>query len=292
MEKNSELKEYLKNVLKTAKKLGVNVQPGGGYSMGYDMNNLPPYPVGLFGALSIVEGAGARCKLGLTFDQTQSLEAGFNGCEPNAKNKKKKIKRNFKTDEELFKIGVELARMLYSGRPGRLRGISGLEWNDGWNSYEMPLAMPPKAAMPAAPMPAAPVQVFNIPATKAAITTTATTAAAPFYISYTSVASNDAQENALEKKIAAKKIELEKMVAQAQPAPAAPANPDEQYVKQLDKLYQLVNGNVNANGDIFNEDNLFKQAVLKKAADILKKKVSNDYWDAVMEEPIGHDQGD
>lgn len=105
----SELKEYLKNVLKTARKLGLSIIPSGGYSMGYDMNNLPPYPVGLFGALSIVEGPGARCKLGLTFDQTQSLEAGFNSCIPNAKNRKKKKQRSFKIDSELVKIGAELA---------------------------------------------------------------------------------------------------------------------------------------------------------------------------------------
>lgn len=105
MEKYAELKEHLKNVLKTAKKLGLIVHPEGGYSMGYDLNNLPPYAVGLFGALSIVEGQGARCKLGLTFDQTQSLEAGFDGRYPD---KKKKKRKGFLLDEELMKIGAEL----------------------------------------------------------------------------------------------------------------------------------------------------------------------------------------
>jgi len=123
MEKYTELKEHLKNVLKTAKKLGLNVQPCGGYSMGYDINNLPPYPVGLFGALSIVEGPGARCKLGLTFDETESLEAGFNGCFTDTKNKKKKKRRNFKPDIQLLKLGAELTLNLHKPRS---RG-----WGDG-----------------------------------------------------------------------------------------------------------------------------------------------------------------
>lgn len=97
-----EIKEHLKNVLKTAKKLGLNVIPGGGYTMGYDLNNLPPYPVGLFGALSIVEGPGSRCKLGLTFDETQSLEAGFNYSFPAKSNKRKKL------NQELVNVGIEL----------------------------------------------------------------------------------------------------------------------------------------------------------------------------------------
>jgi hypothetical protein len=114
-----QLREHLKNVLKTAKKLGLIVRQSGGYSMGYDINNLPPYPVGLFGALSIVEGPGARCKLGLTFDETQSLEAGFNGVELDTKNKKKKKRKVFKIDDELIRIGAELAMLLYKPNPWR-----------------------------------------------------------------------------------------------------------------------------------------------------------------------------
>lgn len=117
MEKYVELKEHLKNVLKTAKKLGLNVQTGGGYAMGYDINNLPPYPVGLIGALSIVEGQGARCKLGLTFDQTQSLEAGFDGRYPDTKSKKKKKRKNFQIDTELMRVGVELTAFAQKPKP-------------------------------------------------------------------------------------------------------------------------------------------------------------------------------
>lgn len=134
--KYSELKEHLQDVLKTAKKLGLDVQPAGGYSMGYDINNLPPYPVNLFGALSIVEGSGARCKLGLTFDETQSLEAGFNGCSPDIKNKKKKRKRTFKINAELMKLGAEL-RFMFHRRP---RGYS-MGTRSTWETYrDMPVA--------------------------------------------------------------------------------------------------------------------------------------------------------
>jgi hypothetical protein len=132
-EKYTELKNYLTSALKTAKKLGLNVQPGGGYSMGYDLNNLPPYAVGLFGALSIVEGAGARCKLGLTFDQTEALEAGFNGCLPNSQNKKKKNRRSLSPDMELMRIGAELT-LLFQGQL-RARPTARVNtWeNDAWD---------------------------------------------------------------------------------------------------------------------------------------------------------------
>ncbi len=140
MEKYSELKEYLQGILKTAKKLGLNVQPGGGYTMGYDISNLPPYPVGLYGALSIVEGPGARCKLGLTFDQTQSLEAGFNGIFPDTKNKKKKKRKNFDIDAELVKLGAELAFSLRR-QPRRGKSL--------YDDYYPP---PPMPAMPIAPV--------------------------------------------------------------------------------------------------------------------------------------------
>lgn len=127
--KYTALTEHLKNILKTAKKLGLNVQPGGGYSMGYSINNLPPYPVGLFGALSIVDGQGGRCKLGLTFDETESLEAGFNGNFPDARNKTKKKRKSFKPDAELIKIGGELA-LNYANRPSRRYGYNN-DWNNG-----------------------------------------------------------------------------------------------------------------------------------------------------------------
>lgn len=143
--KYAELKEHLKGVLKTAKRLGLNVQPNGGYSMGYDINNLPPYPVGLFGALSIVEGHGARCRLGLTFDETESLEAGFNGSFPEQKNKKKKKRRNFKPDMELMKIGVELALTLHKPLR-RLNHYQG-NWDDGPEMVFLPVGQ--DAPMPA-----------------------------------------------------------------------------------------------------------------------------------------------
>lgn len=108
-EKYEALREHLKQMLKTAKKLGLNVRQGGGYSMGYDVNNLPPYAVGLFGALSIVEGAGARGKLGLTFEETMSLEAGFEGHVLPKKSKKKKKKIYL----ELVKLGAELSLGLF-----------------------------------------------------------------------------------------------------------------------------------------------------------------------------------
>ena len=112
-EKYEKLNEYLKGVLKTAKKLGLRVEPNGGYSMGYSINNLPPYPVGLMGALSIIEGEGARCKLGLTFDETMSLEYGFNTRVPD---KKERRKRKFYP--ELWKIGADLGATLIKKRPG------------------------------------------------------------------------------------------------------------------------------------------------------------------------------
>lgn len=149
-QKYSEIKEHLKNVLKTAKRLGLNVVVGGGYSMGYDINNLPPYPVGLFGALSIVEGPGARCKLGLPFDDTESLEAGFNGQMP-------RKKKGFKLNKELMDVGLELSRLVQP----RLRGA--------YKNYSMEgmLASPQPtfAEAPPAPnwetMPAMPVFVPN-----------------------------------------------------------------------------------------------------------------------------------
>lgn len=151
MEKYSELKVYLEGILKTAKKLGLNVQPGGGYTMGYDISNLPPYPVGLYGALSIIEGPGARCKLGLTFDQTQSLEAGFNGIFPDTKNKKKKKRKNFDIDAELVKLGAELSFSLRR-QPRRSKSF--------YNNYDYP--PPPMPEMPIAPVPLNPaVEVFS-----------------------------------------------------------------------------------------------------------------------------------
>lgn len=148
--KYAELKERLKGVLKTAKRIGLNVQSNGGYSMGYDINNLPPYPVGLFGALSIVEGHGARCRLGLTFDETESLEAGFNGCFLEQKNKKKKKRRNFKPDTELMKIGVELALTLH--KP--LRRLNHYPGNSDNGPEIVFLPVGQDASMPA-PMPVA-----------------------------------------------------------------------------------------------------------------------------------------
>lgn len=123
--KYAEIKEHLKNVIKTAKKLGLVVQPGGGYTMSYDINNLPPYPVGLYGALSIVEGPGARCKLGLTFDETESLEAGFNGTYPNFSKKKKK---KGSVSKELMTVGAELSQLVYK-RPT----------HDSWDVLDAPI---------------------------------------------------------------------------------------------------------------------------------------------------------
>ncbi len=102
------LLKQLKNALKTAKKLGLSVAPGGGYAMSYDINNPPPYQVGLYGALSIIEGPAARSRLGLTFDETMALEAGFNGT--GAKSRKKPAKRSKKFKPELYKLGEELAK--------------------------------------------------------------------------------------------------------------------------------------------------------------------------------------
>ncbi len=67
----------LKKRLSVAERLGLTIVPGGGYSTGYSLFNLPPHAVGLFGALSIVEGEGSRSKLGLTYKQTRDIELGF-----------------------------------------------------------------------------------------------------------------------------------------------------------------------------------------------------------------------
>lgn len=184
----TELKDYLTRVLKTAKKLGLVVEPNGGYSMGYDINNLPPYPVGLFGALSIVEGAGARCKLGLTYEQTESLESGFNGCFPSAQNKKKKKRRTFKPDMELMKVGAELTLLFQKQRP------SGLRYTNTWDAADAPWE---GAVIKAKPNP------FGEPMPKKK-------KAVPAYI-----------PQALEDKIAAKKKQIKDMMAEkmAQPAP-------------------------------------------------------------------------
>lgn len=142
-----EIKEHLKNVLKTAKRLGLQIRPGGGYAMGYDFNNLPPYPVGLFGALSIVEGQGARCKLGLTFEETDCLEAGFNGNAPKAKRKRAKV------NKELMVIGFELRQYIY--KEPKPRGYSTLAKNNFIDDDFQPEMAPKKKAQPVfAEMPA------------------------------------------------------------------------------------------------------------------------------------------
>jgi hypothetical protein len=83
------LKARLIDAIEEVKKLGVKVEARGGYSTGYNRDNLPPRPVGLFGALALVEGENARSKLGLSFDDTTFLEDGFNGVNTHRIDKKK-----------------------------------------------------------------------------------------------------------------------------------------------------------------------------------------------------------
>lgn len=107
------LSKRLHKAINVAKKIGLSIIPRGGYAMDYDINKLPPYSVGLFGALSIVEGPGARSKLDLTYLQTSALEAGFNSVlysnAPTTITPPKRIKK----DEVYLKleaIGKELAK--------------------------------------------------------------------------------------------------------------------------------------------------------------------------------------
>lgn len=82
MEKDEKYKNLLKKIehaIDIVKKLGVQISPNGGYCAGYSINNLPDFSVGLFGALSIVFGEGARSKLGLSYKESLALENGFNG---------------------------------------------------------------------------------------------------------------------------------------------------------------------------------------------------------------------
>jgi hypothetical protein len=107
------LLKRLHKALNVAKKLGLEIIPGGGYATDYSIHKLPKYRVGLFGALSIVDGQGARSKLGLTYLQTSAIEAGFNSVPhydaPVVVSSPRKIKK----DEVYLKleaIGKELAK--------------------------------------------------------------------------------------------------------------------------------------------------------------------------------------
>jgi len=99
------LRTKLADSIKEAKNLGMTIVPGGSYSTIYTKDNLPPYPVGLFGALSIVNGSEARSKLGLTYKQTEAIECGFNG--DSIRGKKNKAHK------ELYMLGNDLRKLVY-----------------------------------------------------------------------------------------------------------------------------------------------------------------------------------
>ena len=207
--------------------------------MGYDINHLPPYPVGLFGALSIVEGSGARCKLGLTFDETQSLEAGFNGCLPDMKNKKKKKRQAFKLNPELMKIGAELTLLLY--KQPKPRGMP--SWGNTYFDE--------------------PQYVGSFPAATASTSST-------FTVSYSGTFGNPASPGELlagekKKRVAEKKAKLEKMMegVQVKAAQVAPnAWEDAQELAEIKKqiLAELPN------------DPQMIEKIIEKAGEILKPK--------------------
>lgn len=117
-EKYTKIKEHLIKVLDEAVKLGLQVIPNGGYAAGYDKEKLPSYAVGLYGALSVVDGQEGRQSLGLTFDETQAIENGFNG-QYEKRNKKQKSKYY----PDLEKMGLELAQNISNAR------------RDGWHSF-------------------------------------------------------------------------------------------------------------------------------------------------------------
>lgn len=117
-EKYTKIKEHLIKVLDEAVKLGLQVIPNGGYAAGYDKEKLPSYAVGLYGALSVVDGQEGRQSLGLTFDETQAIENGFNG-QYEKRNKKQKSKYY----PDLEKMGLELAQNISNTR------------RDGWHSF-------------------------------------------------------------------------------------------------------------------------------------------------------------
>lgn len=116
MKNTEDIGKYLRNILKTAKRLGLVIIPSGGYASSYhNINNLPQYEVGLLGAISVIEGMGARDilqkRFGLTFNETMEIETGFNGVrKPKKMNKKGQVP----TMTALEAVGAEIGKA-YNG---------------------------------------------------------------------------------------------------------------------------------------------------------------------------------
>ncbi len=157
----------LQNAINVGKKLGLNIIPGGGYAMDYSFSRIPKYPVGLFGALSIVEGAGARSKLGLTYIQTSALEAGFNSMRNDGAPSAPLLQvSKIKKDDvylKLEEIGKELGRKISPPAPRKF-GIQKKKSRNSVASY--PLG---NSSWRAAPPPPGPGMFGSNPAGEVAL---------------------------------------------------------------------------------------------------------------------------
>lgn len=145
----SELHERLSYMIKTARKLGLNVRPGGGYvDSSYSINNMPDYTVGLFGALSIVFGPDIRSRLGLSYEESQSLEVGFN----NGKSfNKLKTPKRIKLNQELINIGTSLANIVFKRRIewGDIQPLKKIKTNPIWEIEDIAINLNDNLAQPA-----------------------------------------------------------------------------------------------------------------------------------------------
>lgn len=114
LNKLDDLYNKLLKELKDIKTLGVIIVPNGSYATGYNRDRLPPYQVGLIGALSLLYGDSARSSLGISFDESMALERGFNG--DRSKDIKYIIKGRKRKENPIYKfhqIGHKLIQEIY-----------------------------------------------------------------------------------------------------------------------------------------------------------------------------------
>ena len=132
--------------LNEARNLDMVIVPNGGYASGYTKDKLPPYPVGLFGALSVILGDDARSKIGLTFNETMALEAAFN-------NRPSKLKKK-KAYPELEALGKKLVNDYCYGKKKK---SDRSYWSDDYSvrtvhptprSYDTNIEVRPATAIP------------------------------------------------------------------------------------------------------------------------------------------------
>lgn len=118
MKDYSELRNKLKKALEEAFNIGLTISPNGGYAMSYSKDKLPPYAVGLFGALSIIMGPGARSRLGLSYDETIVLEDAFRS---RLNVKKPRLKKLY---PGLDALGHELRDLVLQKRVAKIRSTT------------------------------------------------------------------------------------------------------------------------------------------------------------------------